>query len=64
MKNLKIEVFVVLVTLLLAASLLNFCAESLFAAQSVPRYGGTLRVGEQMDGVSIGYPPKLVRLYS
>jgi len=31
---------------------------------SGPRYGGTLRVGEQYEGVSIGYPPKLARAQS
>ena len=31
---------------------------------SGPRYGGTLRVAEQIDGVSIGYPPKMVRAAS
>ena len=64
MKNLKIEVFVVLIALLFATSLLSPCAESLLAAQLVPRYGGTLRLSEKMDGVSIGYPPKLVRVAS
>ena len=31
---------------------------------SAPRYGGTLRISDLYDGVSIGYPPKLVRVYS
>ena len=27
-----------------------------------PRYGGTMRLSEWSDGVSIGYPPKLLRV--
>src|SRR4030042_4384429 len=34
------------------------------AQPSAPRYGGTLRISDLYDGVSIGYPPKLVRVYS
>ena len=29
---------------------------------SGPRYGGTLRIAEQSEGFSIGFPPKMVRL--
>jgi len=34
------------------------------APTSGPRYGGTLRVSNQYDGISIGYPPKLARVAS
>jgi peptide/nickel transport system substrate-binding protein len=33
-----------------------------FAADPAPRYGGTLRVAEQTEGVSIGYPAKMGRI--
>ncbi len=33
------------------------------AGEGRPAYGGTLRLSDQTDGVSIGYPPKLVRIY-
>ena len=49
----------ILVTLLLMAS-----ATPLFAAELKPRYGGTLRVADQYDGISIGYPPKSSPVYS
>ena len=35
-----------------------------YAAAPAPRYGGTLRLSDLSDGVSIGYPPKLVRIYA
>jgi peptide/nickel transport system substrate-binding protein len=43
--------------------------ESTYAASGLtqplkPRYGGTLRVGEAIEGISIGYPAKLIRTYS
>ena len=30
--------------------------------QPSPRYGGTLRLSDQVEGVSIGYPPKVARV--
>ena len=59
MKNFK-----KLAVLLCIASLLIFCAESLSAAEPKPRYGGTLRLSDAYDGISIGYPPKLIRANS
>jgi peptide/nickel transport system substrate-binding protein len=32
------------------------------SAEVKPRYGGTIRIAEQIDGASIGYPPKSVRV--
>jgi peptide/nickel transport system substrate-binding protein len=40
-------------------SLMLLCMHSVFAAESKPAYGGTLRIGEWMSGLSIGYPAKL-----
>ncbi len=34
------------------------------AKKLTPVYGGTLRVADQYDGVSIGYPPKMLRVNS
>ena len=53
--------FGIVMMLLLASSLLISTAVPLFAAESKPRYGGTLRISDYTDGVSIGYPPKLLR---
>ena len=64
MKNLKTGSFIVVVTLLLAISLLSVYTNPLFAAELKPRYGGTLRVADQYDGISIGYPPKSSPVYS
>ncbi len=33
------------------------------AAESQPRYGGTLRITDIYDGFSFGYPPKLTTVY-
>lgn len=37
---------------------------TLYAAGPTPRYGGTLRLSDLSDGVSMGYPPKLARIYA
>jgi peptide/nickel transport system substrate-binding protein len=36
----------------------------LSAAEQKPRYGGTMRMSDVLDGTSIGYPPKIVRLFA
>ncbi|HEX2965870.1 MAG TPA: ABC transporter substrate-binding protein, partial [Syntrophorhabdaceae bacterium] len=51
-----------LVLLFLLVSLIT--AASLFAASPTPRYGGILRISDQADGVNMGYPPKLGRIYA
>ena len=56
MKDLRMGTFIVVVTLLLAASLLSVGSKPLFAAG--PRYGGTLRICDQAEGTGIGFPPK------
>lgn len=64
MKNFKMgAIFHAVMMLFLVVSLVSVYTPSLFAAQPVPRYGGTLRVTDMVDGVSIGFPPKLLRVY-
>jgi ABC-type transport system substrate-binding protein len=58
MNNLKMWTLIVVV--LSASLLLCVFPNPLFAAQSGPRYGGTLRVSDFSDGTSIGYPPKMI----
>ncbi len=36
----------------------------LSAAEPKPRYGGMMRMSDVLDGTSIGYPPKIVRLFA
>ena len=38
------------------------CLAAAKSAQA-PRYGGVMRMADQTDGTSIGYPPKLLRVY-
>lgn len=64
MKNPNMGTVVVAVMLLLVVSLVVVGVTPLFAAQPTPRYGGTLKISDMQDGVSIGYPPKLVRVYA
>ena len=59
MKDLKKRILFMVMTSLLVISFLITDAVLVFAVQLQPRYGGTLRLSEQGDGVSIGYPPKL-----
>jgi peptide/nickel transport system substrate-binding protein len=47
---------VLFVTVLLVAA-----CQSLFAAETKPRYGGTLRFSDLYEGTSLGYPPKMAR---
>ena len=51
-------------TLLSVASLLVVWASLLSADEPKPRYGGTLRLADQYQGISIGYPPKLGNMSS
>jgi peptide/nickel transport system substrate-binding protein len=37
------------------------CTQFLIAAQPKQQYGGTLRVSDTFEGVSIGYPPKMTK---
>ena len=62
MKNMKVKITVVTFVLFLAVSFMNVSVNPLFAAELQPRYGGILKVAEQVDGVSIGYPPKMARV--
>ena len=62
MKNLRTGVFVVVV--LMAISSLCVCDKPSFAAETTPRYGGTLRLSDLYDGGNIGYPPKQFPVYS
>ena len=34
-------------------------SQILFAAEPKPQYGGTLRITDNSEGISIGYPPKM-----
>jgi peptide/nickel transport system substrate-binding protein len=54
----------VLPVLMAIVAVLLVCVGLLFAAEPKPRYGGTLKISDAYDGTSIGYPPKLVRVYS
>ena len=66
----KNEVLSILINLCVGLCLVVFMAISfptLNAAPiqpSEPRYGGLLRIADLADGLSIGYPPKLVGVYS
>jgi len=65
MKNLKPVTMIVVVALLLAAALLSNYAQAQTTTQQRPRYGGTLRICNLgADGISVGYPPKLLRAQS
>ncbi len=77
MKSYTKGTFVIIATLFIATLLLCTDAQEVFAAQQkntqtkttaakspTPVYGGTLKVADQYDGVSIGYPPKMVRVHS
>jgi peptide/nickel transport system substrate-binding protein len=52
------------VGLMLVISLLVTCAQSLFAAELKPRYGGTLMFSDQSEEMNIGYPPKMSKTLS
>jgi peptide/nickel transport system substrate-binding protein len=52
---------VFLLTVLLA---IGASVAPLSAAELKPRYGGTMRLSDVLDGASIGYPPKIVRLFA
>jgi peptide/nickel transport system substrate-binding protein len=63
MRVLRRNVFVVLASLV-AVSLFIIWSSPSGAAETKPQYGGTLRISVPYDGVSIGYPAKMVRAYS
>ena len=62
MQLLKQIYFGIAVCLMISITIFNLAEGA--PTPSTPRYGGTLRIGEAWDGVSIGYPPKLVRAAS
>jgi peptide/nickel transport system substrate-binding protein len=51
------------VVFLLVVSLLGLASVS-FAATPAPRYGGVLRISDQTEGASIGFPAKMPQVYS
>ena len=80
MEKCKKGTFINVTALFAAIILLCICTQRLGAAEPqknvpskaktaatktpTPVYGGTLRVAEQYDGTSIGYPPKMLRVNS
>ena len=52
------------VFLLAALLLTGVSVTPLSAAEPKPRYGGVMRMSDVLDGTSIGYPPKIVRLFA
>ena len=64
MKNLKARSFIIVLTFLWVNLLLSTSAQPQTKTQQQPRYGGTLRLAEERDGTSIGYPPKQTSIMS
>ncbi len=77
MKGLKRGGFVAATLIFAVIFALAVCATQVYAAEpkkltqsqtalktKAPRYGGTLRIADMTDGTSIGYPPKLLRVYA
>src|SRR5512147_1909156 len=60
-KERRIFVAVFLLTLLV---LTGFLIDPSWAAEQKPRYGGTMRFADYIDGTFIGYPPKIVRSFA
>ena len=60
MKNSIIERIMV-TSLLLVISLVFTGSQLLSAAEPKPQYGGTLKVADTFEGISIGYPPKMTK---
>jgi hypothetical protein len=52
------------VFLLTALLLIGVSVAPLSAAEPKPRYGGTMRLSDYIDGTFIGYPPKIVRSFA
>jgi peptide/nickel transport system substrate-binding protein len=52
------------VFLLTALLLIGVSVAPLSAAEPKPRYGGTMRMSDYIDGTFIGYPPKIVRSFA
>jgi peptide/nickel transport system substrate-binding protein len=61
MEKIKVKSFISVIALFLTVLLLLAEVHSLWAAEAKPRYGGTLRLSENFDGVNIGYPPTTVK---
>jgi peptide/nickel transport system substrate-binding protein len=64
MASIKKGISIILPVLFLVLLLSAISSNPLYAAGPSPRYGGTLRLSDLSDGVSMGYPPKLVRIYA
>ncbi len=70
MKTIKSENFWVALVLFCCILILSVyvplvpAAPTVKSKVSVPRYGGTMRVADRFDGISIGYPPKMPNSYS
>jgi peptide/nickel transport system substrate-binding protein len=52
------------VFLLTALLLIGVSVAPLSAAEPKPRYGGTMRLSDYIDGTFIGYPPRIVRSFA
>lgn len=55
-----VRLILVLFTVLLLV--VSIWSNDLVAADAKPQYGGVLRITEQNDGISIGYPAKMARI--
>jgi peptide/nickel transport system substrate-binding protein len=71
MKSHESKSFILLAALICSVSLLLSGAHPLYAAEAKkttpqlkPQYGGILKIAENQDGASIGYPPKLFPVVS
>jgi peptide/nickel transport system substrate-binding protein len=62
MKSSRIDSVILVLALLFVLSLLTVCTKSLGAVELKPQYGGTLRIGETFEGISVGYPPKILMM--
>jgi peptide/nickel transport system substrate-binding protein len=51
-------------SMLFLVVILFFAVSAIDAAELKPRYGGTFRLSDIYDGVSIGFPPKILKIYS
>ncbi|HVN97035.1 MAG TPA: ABC transporter substrate-binding protein [Syntrophorhabdaceae bacterium] len=70
MRTMRRKSFDVSAGLLCCALIFAVCVPLVFSAETakpkapLPRYGGTMRVADRFDGISIGYPPKMPNSYS
>jgi peptide/nickel transport system substrate-binding protein len=58
-KNAVLQILIFLGGMMLLTGL---SVGNLYGADAKPQYGGILRVAEQTDGISIGYPAKMARI--